>query len=196
MAFVYFWQRSRRGIHYIPSALTWNKAMTYRNPFEMVRSYTPTVAMELIFHRYKESIMCKLFIERKWQHSFQSIDLFPLLTETFPDVTFIRSDVHSTHVKRCSLVWRRSEHLTVPATCNWIPKTWDYFGDQSDVLAINLCSLFTTSIVCPIWTRLSVVDRSAQTRQVHIKSPRIHLHTPPNPTCSLWYDHEWLKADY
>ncbi len=42
----------------------------------------------------------------------------------------------------------------------------------------------------------SGVDRSAQKRQVHIKSPRIHLHTPPNPTCSRWYDHEWLKADY
>ncbi len=27
-------------------------------------------------------------------------------------------------------------------------------------------------------------------------SPRIYLHTQPNPTCSLWYDHEWLKADY
>ncbi len=25
---------------------------------------------------------------------------------------------------------------------------------------------------------------------------RWHLHTPPNPTCSRWYDHEWLKADY
>ncbi len=25
---------------------------------------------------------------------------------------------------------------------------------------------------------------------------RIHLHTPPTPTCSRWYDHEWLKADY
>ncbi len=22
------------------------------------------------------------------------------------------------------------------------------------------------------------------------------MHTPPNPTCSRWYDHEWLKADY
>ncbi len=44
--------------------------------------------------------------------------------------------------------------------------------------------------------KLSGVDRSAQTRQVHIKSPRIHLHTPPNPTCSRRYDHEWLKADY
>ncbi len=44
--------------------------------------------------------------------------------------------------------------------------------------------------------KLSGADRSAQTRQVHIKSPRIHLHTPPNPTCSRWYDHEWLKADY
>ncbi len=32
--------------------------------------------------------------------------------------------------------------------------------------------------------KLSGVDRSAQTRQLHIKSPRIHLHTPPNPTCS------------
>ncbi len=28
------------------------------------------------------------------------------------------------------------------------------------------------------------------------KLTRIHLHTPPNPTCSRWYDHEWLKADY
>ncbi len=44
--------------------------------------------------------------------------------------------------------------------------------------------------------KLSGVDRSAQTRQVHIKSPRIHLHTPPNPTCNRWYDNEWLKADY
>ncbi len=43
---------------------------------------------------------------------------------------------------------------------------------------------------------LSGVDRSAQTRQVHIKSPCIHLHTPPNPTCSRWYDHACLKADY
>ena len=34
------------------------------------------------------------------------------------------------------------------------------------------------------------------TIQVHIKSPRIHMHAPPNPTCSRWYDHEWLKADY
>ncbi len=42
----------------------------------------------------------------------------------------------------------------------------------------------------------SGVNRSAQTRQVHIKSPRIHLYTPPNPTCSRWYYHEWLKADY
>ncbi len=34
-------------------------------------------------------------------------------------------------------------------------------------------------------------------RRVHIKSPRIHLHTPPNATpLSRWYDHEWLKADY
>ncbi len=40
------------------------------------------------------------------------------------------------------------------------------------------------------------VDRSAQARQVHIKSLRIHLPTPPNPTYSRWYDHEWLKADY
>ncbi len=44
--------------------------------------------------------------------------------------------------------------------------------------------------------KLSGVYRSAQTRQVHIKSPCIHLHTPPNPTCSRWYDHEWLIADY
>ncbi len=43
---------------------------------------------------------------------------------------------------------------------------------------------------------LSGVDRSAQTREVHIQSPRIHLNTPPNPTCSRWYDHDWLKADY
>ena len=28
------------------------------------------------------------------------------------------------------------------------------------------------------------------------KSPHLHLHTPPNATCSPWYDHEWLKADY
>ncbi len=28
------------------------------------------------------------------------------------------------------------------------------------------------------------------------KSPHLHLHTPPNPTGSRWYDHEWLKADY
>ncbi len=27
------------------------------------------------------------------------------------------------------------------------------------------------------------LDRSAQTSQVRINSPRIHLHTPPNPTC-------------
>ncbi len=40
------------------------------------------------------------------------------------------------------------------------------------------------------------VDCSARTRQVHIKSPRIHLHAPPNLTCSRRYDHEWLKADY
>ncbi len=44
--------------------------------------------------------------------------------------------------------------------------------------------------------KFSGVDRSAQTRQVHIKSLRIHLHPPPNPTCSRWNDHEWLKADY
>ncbi len=44
--------------------------------------------------------------------------------------------------------------------------------------------------------KLSGVNRLPQARQVHIKSPRIHLHTPPNPTCSWWYDHEWLKADY
>ncbi len=45
--------------------------------------------------------------------------------------------------------------------------------------------------------KLSGVDRSAQTRQVHIKSPGTHMmHTPPNSTCSRWYDHEWLKADY
>ncbi len=44
--------------------------------------------------------------------------------------------------------------------------------------------------------KLLGVDCLAQTRQVHIKSPRTHLHTPPNPTCSRWYDHEWLKADY
>ena len=44
--------------------------------------------------------------------------------------------------------------------------------------------------------KLPGVDRSAQTRQVHIKSPRLHLHTPPNPTCIRWYDHEWLKAGY
>ncbi len=44
--------------------------------------------------------------------------------------------------------------------------------------------------------KLSGVDRSAQWRQVHIKSPLIHLHTPPNPICSRWYAHEWLKADY
>ncbi len=43
--------------------------------------------------------------------------------------------------------------------------------------------------------KLSGVDRSAQTPRVHIRSPRLHLHTPPNPTCSWWYDHEWLKAD-
>ncbi len=24
----------------------------------------------------------------------------------------------------------------------------------------------------------------------------IHLHTPPNPTCSPCYDHEWSKADF
>ena len=23
-----------------------------------------------------------------------------------------------------------------------------------------------------------------------------HLHTPPNPTCSRCYDHDWVKADY
>ncbi len=44
--------------------------------------------------------------------------------------------------------------------------------------------------------KLSGVDRSAQTRQVHINSSRIQMHTPQNPNCSRWYDHEWLKADY
>ena len=44
--------------------------------------------------------------------------------------------------------------------------------------------------------KLSGGDRSAQTTQVHINSPRIHLHTPPNPNCSRLYDHEWSKADY
>ncbi len=34
------------------------------------------------------------------------------------------------------------------------------------------------------------------TTVVVIKSPRIHLHTPPNPTCSRWYNHDWLKDDY
>ncbi len=37
------------------------------------------------------------------------------------------------------------------------------------------------------WTLITHTDK---------KSPRIHLHTAPNPTCSRWYDHEWLKADY
>ncbi len=40
------------------------------------------------------------------------------------------------------------------------------------------------------------VDRSAQTRQVQINSPDLHLHAPPNSTCSRWYDHEWLNADF
>ena len=44
--------------------------------------------------------------------------------------------------------------------------------------------------------KLSGVDRSAKTKQVRIKSPRIHMHTPPNPTYSRWYGHAWLKADY
>ncbi len=59
---------------------------------------------------------------------------------------------------------------------------------------------FCSSVVGLNWwlgtQKLSGVDRSAQTRPVHIKSPRILLHTPPNRTCSRWYDHEWLKADY
>ncbi len=24
----------------------------------------------------------------------------------------------------------------------------------------------------------------------------MYCYTPPNPTCSQWYDHEWLKADF
>ncbi len=35
-------------------------------------------------------------------------------------------------------------------------------------------------------------DRSVQ----QDRSTLTHTHTPPNPICSRWYDHEWLKADY
>ncbi len=62
---------------------------------------------------------------------------------------------------------------------------------------LNICSLPAVYEAEDLQPQIqSGVDRSAQTRQVHIKSPRIHLHTPPIPTCSRWYDHEWLKADY
>ncbi len=47
--------------------------------------------------------------------------------------------------------------------------------------------------------KLSGIDHLAQTRQVQISSPHRHPHapaTPPNPTCSGRFDHEWLKVDY
>ncbi len=65
------------------------------------------------------------------------------------------------------------------------------------IQSLASCLLTCGGIELVAWhPKLSGVDRSAQTRQVHIKSPRKHLHTPPNPSCSRWYDHEWLKADY
>ncbi len=64
------------------------------------------------------------------------------------------------------------------------------------VWVISFCSLVAELNRLLGTQKLSRVDRSAQTIQVHVKSPCINLHTPPNPTCSRWYDHEWSKADY
>ncbi len=69
-------------------------------------------------------------------------------------------------------------------------------GGSESVWVIPFCSPVVELNRCFDTQKLSRVDRSAHTRQVHIKSPHLHLHTPPNPTCSRWYDHEWLKADY
>ncbi len=44
--------------------------------------------------------------------------------------------------------------------------------------------------------KLSGIDHSAQTRQVQINSLHLHLHAPPNPTCSRWSDLERLKAHF
>ncbi len=61
-------------------------------------------------------------------------------------------------------------------------------------------TLFANITECLAMLReLSGVDRLAQTRLVQhsLSIPtHIHLHAPPNPTCSQGYDLERLKADF
>ncbi len=60
------------------------------------------------------------------------------------------------------------------------------------VLIVYVYYTFWSAVIFPLllksrWLgtpKRSVVDRSAQTRQVQNNSPRIHLHAPQNPTCS------------
>ena len=67
------------------------------------------------------------------------------------------------------------------------------------VLRFKNAGFYTKQLIL-FWSKPTTVCSDSithyLTRQVHIKSPRIHLHTPPNPTRSRWYDHEGLKADY
>ncbi len=87
-----------------------------------------------------------------------------------------------------------AEHKCLHSTILW---NWHFRNKTiKQSLLIPFCSPVAELSQWLGTQKLSGLDRSAQTRQVDSKSPRIHLHTPPNPTCSRWYDHDWLKADY
>ncbi len=63
-------------------------------------------------------------------------------------------------------------------------------GMDEDVSEMNTRMLNGTRNTS-LWI-LPKQDKSKLTQHTYT---RIHLHAPPNPTCSQRYDHEWLKAD-
>ncbi len=82
------------------------------------------------------------------------------------------------------------------ATCTQ-SKGWSYFRHCTMVWVVPFCSPVVELNRWLGTQKLSCADRffPKQDRSA-LKSPRIHLHTPPNPTCSRWYEHDLLKVDY
>ena len=78
------------------------------------------------------------------------------------------------------------EHLKKHFSRMHCAQMHDYVSTRSCMRQIFFFNIIQwhVSFVDPYSAKLLGVDRSAQTRRVHIKSPRRHLHTPRNPACS------------
>ncbi len=78
----------------------------------------------------------------------------------------------------------------------WVRQLFGRLGVSIMVWVIHFCSPVAELSRWLGTQKLSGVDHSAQTKQVQINSPHLHLHTTLNPPCSRWYALERLKADF